>query len=150
RRLQQAAEAYPDGLVLGDRLLVEIDDTQDAAALQTTEYFAPVLGVVALPGVAQDFLDAAVAYANDELQGTLGANLLVDPVTESSLGSGFERALTSLRYGSIAVNAWTALGFIVPTLTWGGYPGGTIQDVGSGIGVVHNALLLDGVERSVV
>jgi hypothetical protein len=34
-------------------------------------------------------------------------------------------------------------------LTWGAFPGGTLQDVGSGIGVVHNALLLAGVERSV-
>ncbi|MGB3374427.1 MAG: aldehyde dehydrogenase, partial [Microbacterium sp.] len=56
----------------------------------------------------------------------------------------------ALRYGSIAINAWTAFGFITPTLTWGAFPGSTIDDVGSGIGVVHNALLLDGVERSVV
>jgi hypothetical protein len=44
----------------------------------------------------------------------------------------------------------TAFGFITPTLTWGAYPGGTIADVGSGIGIVHNALLLDDVERSVL
>ena len=34
-------------------------------------------------------------------------------------------------------------------MTWGGFPGATLADVGSGIGVVHNALLLDRVERSV-
>src|SRR5690606_18513032 len=90
------------------------------------------------------------AHANDKLQGTLGANLMIDPATEKSLGSGFERAIAELRYGSIAINAWTALGFIVPTLTWGAFPGNTLDDVGSGIGVVHNALLLDRVERSVV
>lgn len=149
-RIQTAADAYPDALVLGDRLLVEIEGGQDAAALQATEYFAPVLGVVELPGLGQDFLDGAVSYANDELQGTLGANLLIDPATERALGTGFERALTALHYGSIAVNGWTAFGFITPTLTWGAYPGGSIADVGSGIGVVHNALLLDHVERSVV
>src|SRR5690606_19686160 len=102
-----------------------------------------------LPGTGQSFLDAAVAHANDALAGTLGANLLIDPATEQSLGTGFERALAALRYGSIAVNAWTAFGFITPTLTWGAYPGNDIREVGSGIGVVHNALLLDGVERSV-
>src|SRR5690606_1621509 len=48
------------------------------------------------------------------------------------------------------INAWTAVGFITPTLTWGAFPGNTIDDVGSGIGIVHNALLLDHVERSVV
>lgn len=149
-RMQQAAVDYPDALVLGDRLLVEIGDGDDAKAVQNTEYFAPVLGVVELKGSGQDFLNAAVAYANDELQGTLGANLLIDPVTQKSLGTGFERAIAELRYGSIAVNAWTAVGFITPTLTWGAFPGNTIDDVGSGIGVVHNALLLDNVERSVV
>jgi acyl-CoA reductase-like NAD-dependent aldehyde dehydrogenase len=149
-RMRRAADDYPDALVLGDRLLVEFDGDDDAAALQRTEYFAPVLGVVALPGSGQDFLDAAVAHANDRLQGTLGANLLIDPATQKALGAGFDRAIAALHYGSIAINAWTAFGFITPTLTWGAFPGGTIDDVGSGIGVVHNALLLDRVERSVV
>lgn len=149
-RMQSAADDYPDALVLGDRLLVEIDADDDPSALENTEYFAPVLGVVSLPGTGQEFLDAAVAHANEKLQGTLGANLLIDPATEKALGSGFERALTALRYGSIAINGWTAFGFITPTLTWGAFPGGTIDDVGSGIGVVHNALLLDRVERSVL
>ncbi|MFK4762355.1 aldehyde dehydrogenase family protein [Microbacterium sp. ZW T5_45] len=149
-RMEQATESYPDALHLGDRMLVEIGADQDAEALQHTEYFAPVLGVVAVPGTGQQFLDAAVAYANDELQGTLGANLLIHPGTEKSLGTGFERAIADLRYGSIAINAWTAFGFITPTLTWGAFPGNTLEDVGSGIGVVHNALLLDDVERSVI
>ncbi|WP_426185506.1 aldehyde dehydrogenase family protein [Microbacterium sp. TWP3-1-2b2] len=149
-RMQQASDDYPDALVLGDRLLVEIGEGQDATALQNTEYFAPVLGVVEVGGTGQEFLDAAVTHANDELQGTLGANLLIDPATQKSLGSGFERAIARLRYGSIAINAWTAFGFITPTLTWGAFPGSTIADVGSGMGVVHNALLLDRVERSVV
>ncbi|MFJ4044118.1 aldehyde dehydrogenase family protein [Microbacterium sp. NPDC089987] len=149
-RMQQAAEDYPDALVLADRLLVDVGDDQDATALQSTEYFAPVLGIVELPGTGQEFLDAAIAHANDQLQGTLGANLIIDPATEKSLGTGFERAIAELRYGSIAINSWTAFGFITPTLTWGAFPGNTLDDVGSGIGVVHNALLLDGVERSVV
>lgn len=149
-RMDLATEAYPDALVLGDRLLVEIEQGDDAAALQSTEYFAPVLGVVSIAGTGQEFLDSAVAYANDRLQGTLGANLLIDPSTEKTLGAGFDRAIAALRYGSIAINGWTAFGFITPALTWGAFPGSTIGDVGSGIGVVHNALLLDGVERSVI
>jgi len=64
------------------------------------------------------------------------------------LGDGFENAIADLRYGAISINSWTAFAFLTPTLTWGGYPGGTLENVVSGIGVVHNALLLDGVERS--
>ncbi|PRB02686.1 aldehyde dehydrogenase family protein [Microbacterium sp. MYb64] len=149
-RMAQAAEAYPDALVLADRLLVEIGEGDDPSALEQTEYFAPVLGVEQLAGTGQAFLDAAVAHANGKLQGTLGANVLIDPATEASLGAGFERAITALHYGSIAINTWTAFGFITPTVTWGAFPGNTLADVGSGLGVVHNALLLADVERSVV
>jgi len=149
-RMRQAAQSYPDALVLADRLLVELGPDDDPSALEQTEYFAPVLGVVSLPGTGMTFLDAAVAHANDRLQGTLGANVLVDPATEQSLGDDFERAIADLRYGDIAINGWTGFAFITPTLSWGAYPGGTIEDVGSGIGVVHNALLLADVERSVV
>ena len=88
--------------------LVETGPGDDATALETTEYFAPVLGVVELPGNGQEFLDAAVAHANDRLVGTLGANVLIDPATQAALGDGFENAIADLRYGSIAINAWTA------------------------------------------
>jgi len=151
QKLDAAASAYPAATrsAGGSRLLVEIALGEDATALETTEYFAPVLGVVELPGNGQEFLDAAVAHANDKLVGTLGANVLIDPATQAALGHGFERAIADLRYGAISINSWTAFAFLTPTLTWGAFPGGTVQDVGSGIGVVHNALLLDRVERSV-
>lgn len=148
--LAAAASDYPGATWCGDgtRALIEAT-TADASALESTEYFAPVLGVVDLPGNGQEFLDRAVAHANDELAGTLGANVLIDPVTQAALGDGFERAMADLRYGTVSINSWTAFGFLTPTLSWGGFPGGTLQDVQSGIGVVHNALLLDRIERSV-
>lgn len=150
-KMDAARDAYPDAAWCGGgtRALVETSPAE-ASALETTEYFAPVLGVVALPGTGQEFLDAAVTHANDRLTGTLGANVLIDPDTQDALGSGFDRAMAELRYGTIAVNAWTAFGFLTPTATWGAYPGGTIEDAPSGMGVVHNAFLLDHVERTVV
>ncbi|MET0735758.1 MAG: aldehyde dehydrogenase family protein [Microbacterium sp.] len=150
-KLALAASGYPDAVWCADgtRALIEIGEGDDATAIETTEFFSPVLGVVAIPGNGQEFLDAAVAHANEKLTGTLGANVLIDPVTEAALGAGFERAIADLRYGSIAINAWTGFGFLIPTMTWGGFPGATLQDVESGIGIVHNALLLDRVERSV-
>jgi len=150
-KLDAARTAYPDAAWCagGTRALVETS-AADAAALETTEYFSPVLGVVGLRGTGQEFLDAAVAHANDKLVGTLGANVLIDPATQSALGDGFERAVADLRYGTVAVNAWTAFGFLTPTATWGAFPGGTLADASSGMGIVHNALLLDHVERTVV
>ncbi|WP_240658914.1 aldehyde dehydrogenase family protein [Microbacterium sp. CPCC 204701] len=150
-KLEAAASGYPNATWCADgtRALIEIGADDDATVLETTEYFAPVLGVVSLPGAGQEFLDTAVAHANEQLVGTLGANVLVDPETQAALGDGFEHAMADLRYGTVSINSWTAFGFLTPTLTWGGFTGATLQDVQSGIGVVHNALLLDGVERSV-
>lgn len=150
-KLEAAASDYAGAAWCADgtRALIEIGTGDDATALETTEYFAPVLGVVSLPGTGQEFLDTAVAHANEELAGTLGVNVLIDPETQAALGDGFERAMAELRYGTVSINSWTAFGFLTPALPWGGFPGATPQDVQSGIGVVHNALLLDGVERSV-
>jgi acyl-CoA reductase-like NAD-dependent aldehyde dehydrogenase len=150
--LASVGESAPDAAWLGDgtRALVSVDPAAPPAAVERTEFFAPVLGTVALPGAGQDFVDAAVAHANERLTGSLGANVLIDPDTQAALGAGFERAIADLQYGGIAINAWTGVSFTVPTLSWGAFPGGTLEDVGSGIGVVHNARLLDRVERSVL
>ncbi|MBN9192444.1 aldehyde dehydrogenase family protein [Microbacterium sp.] len=151
-KLAAAASAYPDADWTADhtRAIVDVGPGEDATAVETTEYFAPVLGVVELEGNGQEFLDAAVAHANTRLVGTLGANVLIDPDTEAALGAGFERAIADLRYGGIAINTWTGIVFATPILTWGAFPGGTLDDVSSGIGVVHNTLLLDHVERSIM
>ena len=68
----------------------------------------------------------------------------------SALGGDFEDAIARLRYGTIAVNAWTGVGYLTPAARWGAFPGHTIGDVQSGIGVVHNAVLIDNAERTVV
>jgi acyl-CoA reductase-like NAD-dependent aldehyde dehydrogenase len=150
-KLDAVREQYPDAAWCADgtRALV-MTGADDRDPLEQTEYFAPVLGVVTLSGTGQAFLDAAVAHANDRLVGTLGANVIVEPATQRELGDGFERAIADLRYGTVAINAWTAFGFLTPTATWGAFPGGTLENAPSGIGVVHNAFLLDRVERTVV
>ncbi len=154
-RVDSAASAYPKAQRISspqqDRLLVTLGADDDASALCSTEYFAPVLGVVELPGSsAEAFLEHAVDYANDKLVGTLGANMIIAPAELKALGSAFDDFIVRLRYGTIAINAWTALGFLTPWATWGAYPGSTLEDVGSGIGVVHNAFLLYEPERTVV
>ena len=151
-RMSDAATAYPNAqrLADGERLLVDIHADDDASKIETTEYFCPVLGVIEVPGTGQAFLDAAVATVNSDFLGTLGANVLVDPREIRRLGTGFENAIAALKYGCIAINSWTGLGFLSAAASWGAFPGHTLANVQSGIGVVHNALLLDHTERTVV
>lgn len=153
RRVEDALEAYPKAERLGPdqgRVLISPLAAEDREKLLTTEFFAPVLGVIELPGRGLDFLNAAISTANDDFVGTLGVNLIAHPRTLKELGGSFEQALARLRYGTIAVNAWTGFGFSTATASWGAFPGHTIDDVQSGIGVVHNALLLKDPERTVI
>lgn len=154
RRVQQAWASYPTAEAVGgtpERTLItglDLDDPSEPAF--RCEYFGPVLGVAELPGEGQQFLDRAVAVSNERLHGTLGANILIHPRTRRALGEGLLRAITALRYGTISVNCWTGVGYLSPTAPWGAFPGHRLDDIQSGIGVIHNALLLPSTERTVV
>ncbi|MGO1948373.1 MAG: aldehyde dehydrogenase family protein [Mycobacteriaceae bacterium] len=151
-RCELAVERHPGAERMGENgarvLLDGLASPGDATLAE--EYFAPVFAINYLPGTGQEFVDNAVRFSNEELGGTLGANIVVHPDTAKELGEGFERAITELRYGTIAINAWTGVGYLTPRATWGAFPGHTLQDAQSGLGIVHNALLLDHTERTVV
>lgn len=161
-RLRQAESdhAHVETFSQGRRLLVSID-SDEVAEIETTEYFAAVLGVKAItvdsraqeasqPSRAAAFLRLAVDYANDRLTGTLGANVVIAPNDRKALGSQFDAEIERLHYGAIGINAWTGLAFLTSTATWGAYPGHSLDDVQSGIGVVHNGLLIPHTERTVI
>ncbi|MEU6107314.1 aldehyde dehydrogenase family protein [Streptomyces albidoflavus] len=153
-RVQSARDLHPGAEKPGGTpertLLTGLDLTDPDESAFTTEYFGPVLGVAELPGTGTQFLDSAVTAANERLHGTLGANLIAHPDTLKSLGHRLRAAVAALRYGTTAINAWTGVGYATPRATWGAYPGHTLDDVQSGIGIVHNALLLAHTERTVV
>lgn len=125
---------------------------EDDAWLETHEVFAPAMGVRRLAeSEPEAFLRAAIRYANERLRGTLGANILIHPATIRAIGRDrFDAILSELRYGCIAINAWSALGFLLVRAPWGAFPGHTLEDVRSGIGFVHNTFLFDKPERAVV
>ncbi len=154
-----AITVHPDAAVLGGdpncpRTLIDhLDPERNDEHLFTVEAFAPVIGIVRLPGSREPgvYLDEAVRFCNEKLEGTLGAGISIHPTTIEALGERFDRAVADLHYGTITLNSWVGPVFGMPAGSWGAYPGGTLDDVGSGIGVVHNALLLDPahIERTV-
>ena len=103
-----------------------------------------------LPGEIEQYLASAVAFANEQLDGTLGANIIVHPKTERIFATEVDAAIAGLRYGCIGVNAWTGVGYFIAETPWGAYPGHTLEDAGSGIGVVHNSHLFSRSLKSVV
>lgn len=118
-------------------------------ALFETEFFGPALAHTTLPGTGSAYLRAAVRFANERLDGTLGAGVIVAPESRRAMGPAFDDAIAELRYGAIGINVWTGFIFALHSAPWGAFPGHTLADAGSGIGVVHNSFLLDGTERVV-
>lgn len=153
-RVATARDTYDSSEAVGgtpDRTLITGLPADSDSAAYSSEYFGPVLAVTELPGEGEDFLSGAIDFANDRLHGTLGANVLIHPDQIGALGRDrFDELLADLRYGTIAVNAWTGVGFLLPLVTWGAFPGHPLDDIQSGHGVVHNGLLLAHTERSVV
>jgi aldehyde dehydrogenase (NAD(P)+) len=156
-RQRNAVAAHPDADLLDapgegvPRTVVAVaGDRRDDFCFRE-EAFGGVLTVTRLPGgSARAFLENAVAFCNEALWGTLGANILVHPSTRTELGPAFEDALAALRYGCITVNGWTGIGFLVAQTSWGAFPGHARNDIRSGQGVVHNSRLFDRPEKSVV
>ncbi|HSR68909.1 MAG TPA: aldehyde dehydrogenase family protein [Acidobacteriota bacterium] len=99
-----------------------------------------------------DFLRQAVDFCNQRLWGTLNAALLIHPgsLRNPETAAALEEAVDELRYGTVAVNHWPALGYGLVSTSWGAYPGHTYSDIQSGIGVVHNSYMFSGIEKSVV
>ncbi|MGD1065664.1 MAG: aldehyde dehydrogenase family protein [Vulcanimicrobiaceae bacterium] len=142
---------YYPGVTRTERALASGLDAANDEPFFREELFAPVLAQTALPGDdPETFLRNAVAFCNERLAGTLGASILIHPRTIAALGPAFDDAVAQLRYGCVAINTWPGVGFLLPTATWGAYPGNTIAAVGSGIGVVHNAFLFDQPQKTVV
>ena len=156
RTLTQGKEAETIGAASEGQLAWTVITGLDAKANEpqfTTEPFCAVLSVVELePAEPVAFLQAATAFANDRLWGTLNAAILVEPRTERrpEVGTALDQAVMALRYGTVAINHWPALGYGFVTTPWGGHPSATLANIQSGRGWVHNTFMLEGIEKGVV
>ncbi len=149
-------DAHPEATELGGgnvprTLLRDVDPDAENEVAFTTEAFGPMLAQTSLPAPTPEaFLDAAVAFANDRLFGTLAATLLIHPETEKQLGDGLDDAIDRLRYGAVGVNEWHLWAAVFSQCPWGGAPGQPLYDVQSGRGFVHNSLMFDRPEKTVI
>lgn len=152
-RQREAAAAYPQAELFGGEvprtLIANLDPSADESCFRT-EFFGAVLAQTSLPGAnAGEYLRNAVQFCNARLQGTLGASIIIHPATIAELGPELEEEIAQLRYGAVSVNLWNAVAFLLAHTTWGAYPGHSLNDVQSGIGIVRNAFLFDRPEKTV-
>ncbi|GIL46811.1 hypothetical protein Vafri_3691 [Volvox africanus] len=117
------------------------------------ENWCGVFQEVSLPGCGGDpvrFMRTAVHAANTHIAGSLAAGVICHPSVQTAHPEAWDDFLASLRYGGIAVNAPLLFLFGQTCLTWGAFPGNTPHDIGSGVGVVHNTMLFDYPQKSIV
>lgn len=130
-------------------LVVQLGETSNPYAFEN-EPFAPVLSFVSLKGGQNDasvFFERATAFVNDRVFGTLSCMMVVHDSIKKPV---VEKAIASLKYGSIVVNGWSVFGF---NNYWGGHPEvETLEQVQSGLGWVNQTLDVDPrlVEKSAV
>lgn len=155
-RRELLVAAHPDAEALDDTevpttLIRDLDPRSDDEPCFTTEAFGGVFATTKLPGDdAASFLAEAVKFCNDVLSGTLGVNVLIHPKTKAALGRRFDEAIAQLRYGTIGINCWKGLSYLLQRTPWGAFPGHTLDDIQSGIGTTHNGLMLANTQKTVV
>lgn len=153
-------DAHPQAQPVGPRaegvlpwtLIPDVDPSDGDAVAFREEAWCSIVSQTALPAAdAAEFLRKAVDFCNDTLWGTLNAAVIIHPTARERIGEeAFEDAIAKLRYGSVAINHWPALAYAFGTTTWGAWPGHTLDDIQSGIGVVHNAHLFDRPQKTVI
>src|SRR6266568_3534332 len=75
----------------------------------STEAFCGLFAETALDAAnAAEYIDNAVAFANEHIWGTLNATILVHPrsLKDPAIAAAVERAIANLRYGTLGVNYW--------------------------------------------
>jgi hypothetical protein len=157
-RHQAFLAQYPQAESLGEplpgtlpwTLIPEVPAVAGEYAL-TQEAFCSVLAEVSLEAeAAPDFLAQAVPFVNEWVWGTLSCTLLLHPAIQKRCAAELDGAIAQLRYGAIGINAWTGVTYSLAVTPWGAFPGQSLQDIGSGVGVVHNTYLFDRPQKSVL
>ncbi len=115
------------------------------------ESFVGVCAETALAGDSpEQFLTLATHFVNERMTGTLCASITVPPAFRREHAPALARSLADLRYGTVCVNQWSGVAYALASPPWGAYPGSHIENVGSGMGTVHNTYLLDHIEKTVL
>jgi len=147
------AEVYGDEKKISDKyypwlFIPDVPPKKGELAIEM-EPWAPVLSETALDVPPEEFIPRSVSFVNDVVWGNLSCSYYIHPKTEAARKPEFEKALSDLKYGGVAVNTWSAIVYSNP-LPWGAYPGNTERDIKSGRGFVHNVFMVDHVDKAVI
>jgi acyl-CoA reductase-like NAD-dependent aldehyde dehydrogenase len=144
-----AGQAAPSDGTLPWCLREGIDPREDSQFVGR-EWFVPVAAEIPL---AADSIEAYCVAVHDlvaSLPGSLAASVTLPGGLAGQDAARAELLIEHLPFGTVAVNTWSALGYAMGSVPWGGFPGGTLADPKSGIGFVHDPLLLPLVHNTIL
>lgn len=146
---QQATGQLPNDGCLPPTLRPDVDRPAEPHWFER-EWFVPTAVETAIDADSIEAFCVAASRFTHDLPGTLAASVTLPDGMATHDQARVELLIEHLRYGVVAVNAWSALGYAVGNVPWGGFPGGTIEKPESGIGFVHNPQQLPLVHNSIV
>jgi hypothetical protein len=114
------------------------------------EWFVPVAAEVPLDAADMEAFCTGVSGLTRRLPGSLAASVTIPAALPARDRRRVDLLVEHLEYGTVAVNTWSALSYAFASLPWGGFPGGTLAEPASGIGFVHDPLLLPLVHNSIL
>ena len=146
---QLTGERLPDDGCLPWTFRTGIDPVGERHWLDR-EWFFPAMAEVCLDADSPErFCGKALELARS-LPGTLAANVTLPVFRDARERQRAELLVEHLGFGVVSVNTWAALGYALAGVPWGGLPGATAADPGSGIGYVHDPLMLPLVHNTIV
>ena len=98
----------------------------------------------------EDYSSRAINYCNKELWGNLGVSIIMKDHNRKLNSHILKNYIENLNYGTVVINEWAAIGYIIPQLPWGGFPGNKDNDIQSGQSIVHNSMLFESPLKGVV
>lgn len=134
-------------------LITDVDATNTNDICFTTEAFCSLFAETPLAASSvMEYIDRAVDFCNTAIWGTLNATIIIHPesLKDPAIAAAFERAVANLRYGTVGVNYWAGTSYTLGTTTWGAFPGHGLSNIQSGTGVVHNTLMFDKPQKTVL
>lgn len=133
--------------------LIRNVNVKDSSPLLSEESFVNVCAEIPIDASSpEEFLAKAAEFTNEKNWGTLAASITVpnDFRRRASGRDCLNHVLDQMHYGVICVNHWSGIAFALMSIPWGGAPGSTLNNPQSGLGWVHNSLMLTGINKTIL
>jgi hypothetical protein len=114
------------------------------------EWFVPVAAEIPLDAADVDPFCGAALDLVRRLPGSLAASVTAADDLAPHAAQRVDQLVDHIACGVVGRNCWSALAYAMGNVPWGGFPGGTLDTPRSGIGHVHDPLLLPLVHNSLV